>query len=83
MQLDELVATDECPGQDVSHLTPDERRREIASLLATGILRLLTRRGTLPETPAGGPERGSSEISDSVHNCLDASATKRTHVHAV
>ena len=45
MQLDDLVGSPETTDPDVSRLTPDERRREIASLLAVGVLRLLTRRG--------------------------------------
>ena len=29
-----------CPPKDSHHLTPDERRREIAAILARGVLRL-------------------------------------------
>ena len=45
MQLDDPVGSPEGFEADVSRLTPDERRHEIASLLAVGVLRLLTRRG--------------------------------------
>jgi len=45
MQLDDPVALPETTEAEVSRLTPDERRHEIASLLAAGVLRLLTQRG--------------------------------------
>lgn len=64
---------------DDSLLTPDERRSEVAAILATGVLRLCAR--TLPATdalkhfaPKNPPESASSclEVSDetvlSVHN---------------
>jgi len=40
---------------DPARLTPDERRREIASILAAGILRL-RRRTPRPEVPELAPE---------------------------
>jgi len=50
MQLDDLATLPEVFEADVSRLPPDERRRVIASLLAIGVLRLLTRHGA----PSGG-----------------------------
>jgi len=69
MQLDDLVASPEASQPEDSRLNPDERRREIASLLAVGVLRLLTRRGALAEAPSGD-------------DGLDVSAAQRAHVHA-
>lgn len=50
MKLNDLVAMPVPSEPDVAHLTPIELRREIARLLAAGVLRLLSRRGSLPET---------------------------------
>ena len=63
MQLNDLTAVPDPTEPDVSHLTPDERRREIATLLAAGVLRLLTRRETLPKTPDSGPKNAPLRLS--------------------
>ena len=42
-----------------AELTPDQRRREIAAVLAAGILRLKIRPGSLPEPCMSGPEKSS------------------------
>ncbi|MGE0769287.1 MAG: hypothetical protein AB7L90_22825 [Hyphomicrobiaceae bacterium] len=63
------------PINDPSFLTPDERRSEVASILAAGVLRLHAR-AALPGDPAPEkpPESGLSglEVPDetvlSVHN---------------
>ena len=62
---------------DLDDLTPDQRRREIAAILAEGILRLRCLRKVAPESAdsayladaAEPPEKG-----------LDACATSRPHV---
>jgi hypothetical protein len=49
-------------------LTPAERLREIASILASGILRLRT----LPESTASGPESSPEKSRESRKKSLDA-----------
>ena len=41
MQLDDRVTVPETIEPEVSRLTPDERRRQIACQLAAGVLRFL------------------------------------------
>jgi len=92
-------------------LAADERRYEIAAILATGVVRLKTCAESLSaclpvasatqtasspaqagsaESPACGPGNTAptslpqaEKLSESSRNCLDASATPRTHVPAV
>ena len=58
--------------------SPAERLRQIATILASGILR----QRTVPESTACTPESATEKRSDSSENCLDVSETQRTHVHA-
>ena len=46
-------------------LTPAERFREIAAILATGLLRLKTRPESLPDPADSGPRSGPEKLSDS------------------
>ena len=55
--------------QTEAELSPDERRREIASILAAGVLRLKTRPGGVPDPTA--PRRRD--------NPLDLSAPPSPH----
>jgi len=76
-------------------LSSEERLRELAAILAAGVLRLLKTRPESasadgPSAQAGSPESGTSDredaaekLSESSRNCLDVSATLRTHVPAV
>ena len=63
--------TTDLPAEEDAHLTPDERRREIAAILAAGILRLRT-----------CPESAPEELSDSAQKPLDLSAPGSPHVPA-
>ncbi len=49
-------------------LTPAERLREIATILAAGILRLRTRPESMPESAPEGPKSGPEKLSDSARN---------------
>ena len=49
-------------------LSPAERLREIAAILATGILRLRTRPESMPEPAPGGQETRPKKTSDSGRN---------------
>lgn len=63
---------------DDSLLTPDERRSEVASILAAGILRLSARAalpGDAPEVPA--PENPAQSAS----SCLEVSDETVLSVH--
>ena len=76
MQLDDQAALPDSPDLNISHLAADERRREIASLLAAGVLRLLTRPQALPEAHVGGSVDNTPEPASSD---LDVSTAQRTH----
>lgn len=63
------------PIDDPTPLTPDQRREEVANILAAGVLRLHARAALAPQcTPKKSPEltTGRLEVSDetvlSVHN---------------
>lgn len=58
-------------------LTPDQRRREIAAILAKGILRLHSMGPLAPESAASGPCEDAPEI---VENGLELSAASRPYV---
>ena len=62
---------------DPSALTPDQRRREIAALLARGILRLGNPRQLAPESTES---RLTEEALESVQNGLELSAMSRPPV---
>jgi len=68
--------------QTDAELSPDERRREIAAILAAGILRLTTRPQAMPEHADSAPQNGSEKLSDSSQKGLDLSATQSPHVPA-
>ena len=63
-------------------LSSHERRREIATILAAGILRLMTRPESAPEAALPGAETGSEESPDSAQKRLDLSAPPSPHVPA-
>ncbi|MBN1489498.1 MAG: hypothetical protein JXA69_06220 [Phycisphaerae bacterium] len=58
---------------DPESMTPEERRREVASILARGLLR----RVCMNKTAASSPQK---EISKESKSDLDLSAEKRLHV---
>ena len=51
-----------------AELTPAERLREIAVILAAGILRQRTRPESSPESTACAPQSGSKKLSESGEN---------------
>lgn len=59
---------------DDSRLTPEQRRREIAAILARGVLRSRSMLGVPPESTAPDSDDAPPE------NGLDVSATSRPHV---
>ena len=65
---------------DDSRLTPEQRRREVASILARGILRLRAMART-------GPDSGDSDATEHApqpaQKALEVSATSRPHVTPV
>jgi hypothetical protein len=63
---------------DAGILTDDDRLREIAGLLAAGILRLRCR-AALPPAPANDP--GPKNPPDSSLNCLEVPRESRLNVH--
>ena len=64
---------------DPADLTPAERRREIAAILARGILRL---RRCSEASPASGESRTPEKGSESGRNCLERLATSSPPVSA-
>ena len=53
--------------ESVSDLTPDQRRRELAAILAAGVMRLRRLRFGAPASPPGIPRESASkrlEVSD-------------------
>ena len=61
---------------DPAAMTPSERRREVASLLARGVLRLRQCR----EEPAGsGPSRTVEKDPEFRRDCLDEGAESSPH----
>ncbi len=67
-------------SEDPADLTPDQRRHEIAAILAKGVLRLHSMRSLGPESPAPG---SPDDASDSAQNDLEVSATPRPHVTGI
>ena len=65
------------PTRAPSGLSPDERRREIAMLLARGVLRL---RQCQPPAAVSPPERTPEESSKPLSIPLDVHAGTRLHV---
>lgn len=62
------------PHDDPAAMTPDERLRELASILAAGVLRLRSR-AALPADP--GPEN----LPESGQDCLEVPAETVLSVH--
>jgi hypothetical protein len=66
------------PIDDSLLMTPDERRAEVASILAAGVLRLCAR--TLPATNV--PSHSATENpAESASSCLEVSAETVLSVH--
>ena len=61
---------------DPSIMTPSERRREVASILARGLLRL---RQCREKPPGSGPSRTVEEDSEFRQDCLDEGAESSPH----
>jgi len=59
------------------NLSPDERFRQVAAILAAGLLRLKSRRNAAAESNAPA----SREAHDSARKPLEYPAEKRLHVH--
>ena len=64
---------------DPAAMSPDQRRCEIATILAKGVLRLFT---CARSSPVLGESPTRQESSKSLQNCLDLSATSSPHVLA-
>ena len=58
-------------------LTPDERLREVAAVLARGVLRL---RPTARASPGSAEFRPPEKVSESRRNCLEGGAASRPHL---
>jgi hypothetical protein len=66
------------PFDDPSTLTPDERRAEVANILAAGVLRLSARAAL----PGDAPERSAPENpAESASSCLEVSDETVLSVH--
>lgn len=65
---------------DPAAMTPSQRRREIAAILARGVLRL---RQCGENPPGSQPSRIAEESSEPGQNRLDAGARRSPHVPAV
>ena len=64
---------------DPATMTPPQRRREIATILARGVLRL---RQCRESTHDSRPSRTAKKASESGQDCLDEGAKTSPHVHA-
>lgn len=62
---------------DPTDLTPEQRRREIAAILARGVLRL---HGTRQVAPKSGESESSDDEPVRSRKGLDVCATSRPHV---
>jgi hypothetical protein len=62
--------------------SPDERRREIAAVLAAGILRLTTRPEAAPDSTSSDAEDASTQPPDSAQKPLDSGRGTSPHVLA-
>lgn len=69
----DLPAEDLPEADNPAHLTPDERRRRVAAILAKGVLRLRSS-GQLPQD-VPGPDNSS----ESRQKALEVSATSSPH----
>ena len=65
--------------EDPAEMTPDQRRREVAAILARGVLRL---RQCAKTSPVSEESRLSKKTSEFGRNCLDEGAKTSPHVPA-
>ena len=65
--------------EDPAEMTPDQRRREVAAILARGVLRL---RQCAKTSPVSGESRPPEKASKSFRDCLDEGAKTSPHVPA-
>ena len=65
--------------EDPAEITPDQRRREIAAILARGVLRL---RQCAQDSAISGESRTPEKASESGRDCLDEGAKTSPHVPA-
>jgi len=63
-------------------LSPDERFREVAAILAAGLLRLRTRPQLAATAEMPGPHAAPTESSESFQKALGFPAHPRTDPHA-
>ena len=61
---------------DAPHLSEDDRRRELAAILAGGLLRL-----RLMFSEASPPALAPKNLAESSRNCLELSGDPRLSVH--
>jgi hypothetical protein len=66
------------PHDDPAAMTADERLREVAAILAGGILRLRSR-AALPTNP--GQDSSPKKLPESGQDCLEVSAETVLSVH--
>ncbi len=64
---------------DTAEMTPPQRRREVAAILARGVLRL---RQCNKIPPGSNPFRTPEKASESDRDCLDGGARTSPHVPA-
>ena len=62
---------------DATDMTPDQRRREVAAILARGILRLRATRQVAPESAESG---SCDDAPEPPQKGLEVSAASRPHV---
>ena len=60
-------------------LTPDERRHEVATILAAGVLRLTSRRDVLFESADSADADDSGKSSNPAEKALELCTPPRTH----
>lgn len=65
--------------RDPADMTPDERRHEVAAILAKGVLRL---RESAQNAPGSRPQRTSEDTSKRGREALDEGAKTILHVTA-
>jgi hypothetical protein len=70
------------PSHSHIPLSPEERRRRLAALLATGLMRLGSTLRAPTSAPPSGPPDPSKNVSESLPNQLAESGTKSVTVSA-
>ena len=65
--------------EDPTKMIPDQRRREVAAILARGVLRL---RQCAQTSPVSGESRTPEKASKSFRDCLDEGAKRSPYVPA-